>query len=109
MFLFDRCNLGKFLHQPRESSTADVHLMWHRKLCIHYFGCSFFPSLVYTILPKIHSMKYENTKIISYLIKYFTNKLKLVIDENMLKYSGSILLLEMYKAKIEDINYSFEE
>ena len=45
MFLFDRCNLGKFLHQPRESSTADVYLMWHRKLCIHYFGCSFPPRI----------------------------------------------------------------
>ena len=86
MFLFDRCNLGKFLYQPRESSTAYVYLMWHRKLFIQYFGCRFFPSLVYTILPKIHSMKYENTKIISYLIKYLIDEIKLVIDEKMLKY-----------------------
>ena len=53
-------------------------------------------------------MKHENTEIVSHLIKYFVNEIKLFIDENMLKYFYDILL-EIYKTKIEEINHSFKE
>ena len=53
--------------------------------CAYTTSVAVFP-LVYIILPKTHSKKYKNSKIISHLIKYFINEIKLVIDEKMLKY-----------------------
>ena len=74
MFLFDRCNLGKFLHQLRESSTADVYLMWHRKLCIHYFGCSCTPRIHNSLKNTFHQiLKYKNNQL-SYKVFYWWNQ-----------------------------------